>query len=236
MAQNLRSSGVKLLFRHSRPFHTCSIFRAIKLFNEDNSLAPIPSENGNPVNYFELLNLEQKFDQDGRKITRNFKQLQTQLHPDKFASKSQTESELSAEWSSLVNRAYFNVLKPLNRALYMLQLAGDPLREGEIATEVGFLAEVMEVNEEVSEAESRADLAGISEHNKKVLEDYIIKIDKAFSQGQIKVAKKLVSEMKYFSNIQDKIREKETKMGIVDWIVFNELIFYKGLHSEYFSI
>ena len=50
----------------------------------------------------------------------------------------------------------------------------------QIQIEPGFLAEVMEVNEEVAEAESPADLSGISEANKTVLKSYVTKVVKAF--------------------------------------------------------
>ena len=46
----------------------------------------------------------------------------------------------------------------------------------QIQIEPGFLAEVMEVNEEVAEAESPADLSGISEANKTVLKSYVDKV------------------------------------------------------------
>ena len=49
-----------------------------------------------------------------------------------------------------------------------------------IQIEPGFLAEVMEVNEEVAEAESPADLSGISEANKTVLKSYVTKVVRAF--------------------------------------------------------
>ena len=73
----------------------------------------------------------------------------------------------------------------------------------------------MEVNEEVAEAESPADLSGISEANKEVLRSYGKKVAKAFREGRIRDAKVLVARMKYFSTIQDKIVEKETAYGVV---------------------
>ncbi len=73
----------------------------------------------------------------------------------------------------------------------------------------------MEINEEVAEAESAADLSGISEANKVVLKKYIQKVSKAFAEGRIADAKSHVAKMKYYSNIQDKIVEKETAFGVV---------------------
>ena len=97
----------------------------------------------------------------------------------------------------------------------MLELHGNPLHEGDIATDANFLAEIMEINEEVAEAETPADLSGISEHNKTVLADYVNRVSQAFSDNDIDKARELVAKMKYYSNIQDKIVEREHEMGIV---------------------
>jgi molecular chaperone HscB len=99
--------------------------------------------------------------------------------------------------------------------LRQLQLHGHALAEGDIHIDPGFLAEIMEVNEEVVEAESPSDLSGISEANKTVLKDYVESVSKAFREDRLKDAKSLVTKMKYYSNIQDKIIEKETAFGIV---------------------
>ena len=99
--------------------------------------------------------------------------------------------------------------------MYLLELFGEPLHEGDIATDANFLAEIMETNEEVAEAETPADLAGISKHNKSVLNDYVGEVSLAFRERDISKARELIARMKYYSNIQDKIIEKENEMGIV---------------------
>ena len=59
--------------------------------------------------------------------------LQTALHPDKFAgSDDSSQTELAESWSSLVNDSYNRLRRPLDRAQYLLELSGQPLAEGEI--------------------------------------------------------------------------------------------------------
>jgi len=165
---------------------------------------------------FAVFGIGRDFDVDTKALKKEMKTLQTALHPDKFAMLDDVEqTSLAESWSSLVNDSYNRLLRPLERAQYLLELQGQPLAEGEIQIEPGFLAEVMEVNEEVAEAESPADLSGISEANKAVLKSYVAKVSKAFREGRIRDAKVLVARMKYFNTIQDKIVEKETAFGMV---------------------
>ena len=50
-------------------------------------------------NYFGVVNMEEDFNIDTKKMTQTFKWLQTQLHPDKFAQKSEVRKKLSTSIS-----------------------------------------------------------------------------------------------------------------------------------------
>lgn len=164
------------------------------------------------LDYFKVFGLDPGYDLDVRDLAKVFRQAQTILHPDKHSTKAQDQLELSEEWSSLVNSAYQTLKDPLNRALYLLEMKGRPLEEGDVATDATFLAEVMEANEEVADAESSADICALSEHNKKVIKDYEEEVSKAFGANDIDLARDLVSKMKYFCSLQDKIKERELEL------------------------
>ena len=106
---------------------------------------------------------------------------------------------------------HFRLSKPLNRALYLLEMKGKPLEEKGMlpGIDATFLAEIMETNEEVDEAESPEDLVGIKQHNKMILDEYIEDISKAFKAEDVDKARLLVAKMKYYSNIHDKITKRE---------------------------
>lgn len=56
---------------------------------------------------------------------------------------------MSADWSSLINKAYKTLLAPIDRAVYMLELRGVKIPEDNTAVDKEFLFEMMERNEEV---------------------------------------------------------------------------------------
>lgn len=62
---------------------------------------------------------------------------------------SEKEQHLSAEWSSLVNRAYKILLSPIQRAEYLLKSHNIEVSESNTTSDKQFLLEMMERNEEV---------------------------------------------------------------------------------------
>jgi len=107
-------------------------------------------------NYFQLFNLPRQFALDDNMLGVRFRQLQGQLHPDRFASKSQHEQRIAVQYSAFVNQAYTTLRKPLARAFYLLELSGMSAQQvsGE-KIDGGFLIEQMELREKL---ETIADL------------------------------------------------------------------------------
>ena len=96
-----------------------------------------------------MLGVEKTFSLNQAELTKKFRQLQTVVHPDKFSNKSETEQNLSAEWSSLINKAYTTLSTPIRRGEYLLKLKDVEIPEGNTAVDKEFLMEMMERNEEV---------------------------------------------------------------------------------------
>lgn len=57
------------------------------------------------------------------------------------------EKLLSAEWSSLVNKAYKILISPIQRAEYLLKSQNIEIPEGNTASNTEFLMDMMERNE-----------------------------------------------------------------------------------------
>jgi molecular chaperone HscB len=101
-------------------------------------------------NYFELFSLPVQFAVDSALLGEHYRQLQQELHPDRYASAPAQQQRVAVQYSALVNQAYATLNKPLARALYLLELAG--MSQEQISAEPvdgGFLIEQMELREKL---------------------------------------------------------------------------------------
>ncbi|XP_077943652.1 iron-sulfur cluster co-chaperone protein HscB isoform X3 [Gasterosteus aculeatus] len=171
------------------------------------------------ASYFKTMDCDFTFSVDTQKLQRRYLQLQRALHPDNFSQKSVTEQEYSESHSALVNKAYQTLLKPLSRGLYMLELEGIRTEEGtDPGADPRFLAELMEINEALDGALTPEDAEEIGRHTKELelfssslagkLAVLTEAIDAALLEGELQAAKALLAQMKYFANIEEKVKEK----------------------------
>ncbi|CAK8677622.1 unnamed protein product [Clavelina lepadiformis] len=159
-------------------------------------------------NYFTLLDTKRDFKVSLSELQEKFINFQRLLHPDKFSVKSALEREISENNSSLLNKAYFTLLKSLNRGLYMLELEGIFMGEDVSADDPEFLMEIMDLNERVADAESVDALRGIRNEVSAYVGSLTDKISDAFANDNISVAKACLISFKYYDNILEKLKER----------------------------
>ncbi len=78
-------------------------------------------------NDFELFGLPQQFQQDRAQIDAQWRRLQAEVHPDRFASEGAAAQRIAMQWSVRVNEAYGRLKNPLARAAYLCELRGAPI-------------------------------------------------------------------------------------------------------------
>lgn len=167
-------------------------------------------------NYFDILRIMKGFNINSKHLTKDFRMLQGKYHPDRFTLKSPREQELAADHSSMINKAYRTLLHPVERAEYLLQLAGLPLEEGDIDLDPEFLMDIMEVNEELEEAEDKEAVQEIGIKNQEMLDGLLQEADSAFENENMVEARNVVAKIKYYDNIYNKVKDYERKHGILD--------------------
>ena len=73
-------------------------------------------------NYFELFNLPEKFQIDLEMLQENYRAIQKEIHPDRFATSSENEKVQSMIKSTQANDAFPTLKSPIQRAKYILSL------------------------------------------------------------------------------------------------------------------
>src|SRR5260221_14673147 len=75
-------------------------------------------------NYFELFGLPRRFAIDAAQLAAAYREIQSKVHPDRFASASDAERRRSMQWATFTNEAYRTLREPLGRARYIVNLNG----------------------------------------------------------------------------------------------------------------
>ncbi|CAM9964018.1 unnamed protein product [Lampetra fluviatilis] len=118
------------------------------------------------------------------------------------------ELDLSQQQSALVNKAYNTLLKPLPRGVYLLERHGLSLEDTTEDMDPEFLMEIMEINEDLEDADSLQEIEDISRSNLEKLQELTQEVMQAFDTGNFPLARLLLTKMNYFTNIDEKVKEK----------------------------
>ena len=114
--------------------------------------------------HFELFGLPARFSVDVAVLEARYRELQREVHPDRFASASQAEQRVSMQLATRVNEAYQTLKSPLRRAGYLLQLNGvDPQFETNTSMPPEFLTEQLELREALEEAAGAGDASRLEQ-------------------------------------------------------------------------
>ena len=95
-------------------------------------------------NYFELFNLPEKFQLDLEILQENYRSIQKEIHPDRFATSTENEKVQSMIKSTQINDGYQTLKSPIKRAKYILSLHESPEK---ITLPSDFLMQQMEWEE-----------------------------------------------------------------------------------------
>ncbi|MEZ9501099.1 co-chaperone HscB [Vibrio sp. 10N.286.51.B11] len=110
------------------------------------------------MNHFELFGLPLQFQLDGSLLSSQFRDLQRQFHPDKFATASERDRLLAVQKAAQINDAYQVLKHPISRAEYLLVQHGEDIRgEQQTLQDPMFLMEQMELREELEEIADSSD-------------------------------------------------------------------------------
>ena len=103
--------------------------------------------------HFELFGLQPAFLLDQEALERAYREIQSRVHPDRFAHAGDAERRASLQWTTRVNEAYQTLTNPVARASHILALHGvDVAFETNTAMPADFLMQQMEMREALEDA------------------------------------------------------------------------------------
>lgn len=151
--------------------------------------------------FFALFGLPRRQALDAGRLDALYRDLQAQVHPDRFAHLSDAEQRLAMQWATRVNEAWQTLRDPLRRARYLLELAGHDVRlETNTAMPTEFLVAQLELREAVAEAKDRGDVAGLDalyRRLKKEIRDEYATLESALEADDLARAGELVRQLMF---------------------------------------
>jgi molecular chaperone HscB len=113
-------------------------------------------------NHFELFGLAPAYALESEALERSYREIQSQVHPDRFAHAGDAERRASLQWTTRVNEAYRTLKDPVQRAKHLLELHGvDVAFETNTAMPSDFLMQQMELREALETAVGKKDASSL---------------------------------------------------------------------------
>jgi molecular chaperone HscB len=163
-----------------------------------NAAAGKASTSSSLQSHFDLFGLTPAFSLDGEALDQAYREIQSRVHPDRFAHAGDAERRASMQWTTRVNEAYRALKSPVQRAKHILELHGVDV-EFETNTQMpsDFLLQQLELREELETAAAKKDDSGLDalrarlRQQKKLLESQIgdaidVKKDYEGAAGQVR--------------------------------------------------
>ncbi len=113
-------------------------------------------------NHFALFHLPQQFAIDTAALDAAYREVQNQVHPDKFVSAADAEKRVAMQWATRANEAYQTLKSPFKRVVYLCELNGVDLQvESNTAMPTAFLMQQMAWREALDDARDTRDLGAL---------------------------------------------------------------------------
>jgi molecular chaperone HscB len=160
--------------------------------------------------HFDLFGLQPAFAVDEARLERAYREIQSQVHPDRFAHAGDAERRASLQWTTRVNEAYRTLRNPVARASHLLALNGvDVAFETNTAMPADFLMQQMELREALEEATEAKNPTALDELQKRIdadkraLEERLA--ERLDEQRDYAGAADLVRELKFLEKLEAEI-------------------------------
>jgi molecular chaperone HscB len=164
---------------------------------------------------FALFGLPQRHAQERAVLDTRWRELQAQVHPDKFAAEGAAAKRVAMQWAVRVNEAYQRLKDPVKRAAYLCELHGVPVHsESNTSMPTGFLMQQMEWREALEEATLLSDVEALADkvamHRRQALDQLAATCDE---QGDFNAAATQVRALMFIERFAEDIDQRLEALG-----------------------
>ncbi len=148
-------------------------------------------------------------------LEKAYREIQSQVHPDRFAHAGDAERRASLQWTTRVNEAFEVLRNPVQRASHLLALHGvDVAFETNTAMPPEFLMQQMETREALEEAKDAAALEALENNLSSERQDLERQIGEAIDvQKDYTGAASLVRKLQFLDRLDSEIDEAYDRLG-----------------------
>ncbi|MGQ0544282.1 MAG: Fe-S protein assembly co-chaperone HscB [Betaproteobacteria bacterium] len=133
--------------------------------------------------HFDLFGLPPAFSLETDALEKAYREIQSRVHPDRFAHAGDAERRASLQWTTRVNEAFQMLKNPVTRAKHLLELHGvDVAFETNTAMPPEFLMQQMELREALEAAVEKKEFSLVDQLRKNLRSDKSI-LEKQIAQA-----------------------------------------------------
>ena len=160
------------------------------------------------MNYFKLLELEEKYDLDSAYLNKHYFSAQAKYHPDRASNTLQKQQY--QDISTNLNKAYSILKNDLKRAEHILNLKNIATDEASLKSKISKekLAIIWQSYEEFEETNSQAQLQHLLEQKNGEQIKLMNELKEAFKNSNLESALDIVMSFKYLVSLIDNIKLK----------------------------
>jgi len=155
---------------------------------------------------------------DPARLEAGYRELQSQVHPDRFASATEADRRAAMQWAAAANEAYRTLRDPVDRARYLLGLKGfDTEEETNTSMPADFLMQQMEWREAASDARATRNAAALEALRRDLAveqREMVKQLERALdADANYEAGCSLVRKLRFLAKLDEEIDEALEPLG-----------------------
>ncbi len=167
--------------------------------------------------FFEIFGVAEAYRIDLDDLARRYRELQREVHPDRFADRSDREQRISVQWSAYINQGLETLKSPVKRAEYLLHLRGIVVgSQNKTTSDSVFLMQQIELREELAEVADKEDpesaIDGLAAHVQQLLLQLEGEFESSYTANNFEKALLAVEKLHFITKLQQEIEQLEARL------------------------